>query len=131
MIDEPRDKYYGRTMSEVISQISGELPFDAVGLWQIVPKGRDGFGLQGDGLADFVRRCIHALLSAGAVPVRAGAGTGYEWVMQKQYGSTKTEITENIIREWLEIPNDPIELCCAAPWFARPDPEFPKYVKFD
>lgn len=131
MIVEPRNKYYGETMSEAISLVSGELPIDAVGMWQIVPKGRDGFDLTGDALVDFIRKCIHALLAAGAVPVRGGKGTGYEWVAQTQYGTTKEEITENVIREWQAMPDDPLVLCGDGVWFARPDPAFPKYVKLD
>ncbi len=131
MIDEPRHKDYGTTLSEWIVLIPGELPVDAVGLWQVVPAGRDGFGLEGDALVDFVRRAIHALLDAGAVPVRGGKGTGYEWLAQKQYGTTRDEITEAVIQEWLALPDDPLVLCGQGVWFARPDLSFEKYVKLD
>lgn len=129
MTDEPRDKFYGETMSEVISLVPGELPIDAVGLWQIVPKGRDGFGLTGEALVGFIRKCIYALLDAGAVPVSGGKGTGYDWIAQKQYGTTREEIAENVIREWSQAPNDQEVLFKV--WFALPDPAFPKYVKLD
>lgn len=129
MTDEPRDKFHGETMSAVISQVPSVLPIDAVGLWHIVPKGRDGFGLTGDALDQFVRRCIYALLAAGAVPVSTGQGTGYEWIAQKQYGSTEEEIADNVIREWREEP-DESEIIYKV-WFALPDPAFPKYVKLE
>ena len=131
MTDEVRDKFYNQTMSEVVYLIPGELPIDAVGLWQIVPKGRDGFSLSGSALADFVGRCIHALLEAGAVPVRGGKGTGYEWIMQSQYGATKDQIVENVVREWQQMTDDPLVLCGEGVWFALPDPAYPKYVKLD
>lgn len=131
MTHEVRDKFYGQTISEVVSLIPGELSIDAVGLWQIVPKGRDGFNLTGDALVDFVRKCIQALLDAGAVPVRGGQDTGYEWVAEKQYGTDNDEVTENVIQEWLAMPDDPQALCGDGVWFARPDPAFPKYVKLD
>jgi hypothetical protein len=130
MTSEPRDKRYGTPLSEAIERIPNELPFDAVGIFQIVPHGRDGFGLEGEDLADFVRRSIHGLLDAGAVPVRGGKGTGYEWVQQKQYGTSKREITEALIAEWQAMPDDPLVLCGEGIWFALPAPGL-KYVKVD
>jgi hypothetical protein len=130
MTEEPRDRHYGTPLSEVIVQIPGELPIDAVGMFQIVPKGRDGFGFYGDELTHFVRRCIHALLDAGAVPVRGGKGTEYEWILQKQYGTLKYEMTEAIISEWHAMPDDPLVLCGEGVWFALPRLGT-KYVKLD
>ena len=69
MKKELRDKFYGQTVEEWIEKIPGELPIDAVGLWQIVPFAREGFGLSGEELLDVVRRSITALLAKGAVPV--------------------------------------------------------------
>jgi len=77
-----------------------ELPFDAVGLWQIIPKGRHDFGLSGDKLIDFTRRHILALLARGAHPIRFGE-SGDKWEVQTQYGATPEEIAEGIIAEWL------------------------------
>ena len=64
MNEEPRHKYYGDLLSDYIVQVANELPVDAVGMWQIVPGGRHGFGFEGDALTDYVRRCIAELLSA-------------------------------------------------------------------
>jgi hypothetical protein len=89
-------------MSDYIVQVANELPIDAVGMWQIVPGGRRGFGLEGDALTDYVRRCIAELLSRGAVPVVGGGLEGeHEWIAQPQYGSQPDEIIENVVREWL------------------------------
>ena len=63
--------------------------------------GRHGFGLEGEALTEYVRRCIAELLSRGAVPVVGGGDTGYYWIEQKQYGSTPDAILENVVREWL------------------------------
>ncbi|MFX8929931.1 hypothetical protein ABTN05_19390, partial [Acinetobacter baumannii] len=79
----------------------------------------------------FVRRAIHALLDAGAVPVRGGRGTGYDWVAQKQYGTERNKITEAVIREWLMMPDEPVAFFGQCVWFARPDPAFPRHVKLD
>jgi len=118
MTEEPRHLRYGRPMSEWIKLVANELPIDAVGLWQIVPGGRRGFGLEGDALTDYVRRCIAELLSRGAVPVVGGGETGYYWIAQTQYGSQPDEIVENVVREWLAngaTDEDPGGL-----WFALP-----------
>src|SRR4051812_6957943 len=101
MSEEPRERRSGATVSEYVVQVANELPRDAVGMWQIVPGGRHGFGFDGGQLTDYVRRCIAELLSRGAIPVVAGGGTDYFWVAQKQYGSTPEEIIENVVREWL------------------------------
>lgn len=102
MTDEPREWRSGETLSEYIKQVANELPVDAVGMWQIVPGGRHGFGFEGEALIDYVRRCIAELLSRGAVPVVGGGLDGeHEWIVQRQYGPTPEEIIDNVVREWL------------------------------
>jgi hypothetical protein len=64
-----RDRYFGNTIDEWISTLPGKLAVDAVGLRQIVSFGREGFGLSGDQLTDFVRRGIEELFVKGAKPV--------------------------------------------------------------
>lgn len=68
---DARHMLYGHTLAEQIQTVSDELPVDAVGLWQIVPAGRYGFGLDNSDLAEFVRRCALALPEHGAKPVVA------------------------------------------------------------
>ena len=131
MNSEPLHRNTGETLSEVISQYPNELPRDAVGIWQIVPGGRVDFGLSGTSLADYVRRAVLALLDAGAVPVRHISGSGYEWVHQKQYGSSREEIANAIVKEWEPVPNTSQDMIEHCPWFALPDPAFPKYLKMD
>ena len=131
MSEELRHKKTGEPLSLVVSQYPGELDIDAVGIWQIVPGGRTDFDLSGDALDDYVRRAILALLEAGAVPVRHIAGSNYEWVYQPQYGDLPSEIAANVIAEWHSLPDDPLILISKCPWFARPDPAYPKYVKMD
>ncbi len=131
MISEPRHRTTGEPLGLVIAQYPGELDIDAVGIWQIVPGGQGNFGLSGDALTEFVRKAIYALLDAGAVPVRHEPGSGYEWVRQQRYGISRDDIAEAVIKEWLSVPDDPIELISQCPWFARPNPDFPNYVKMD
>jgi hypothetical protein len=98
---ERRDKWYGNSMLQCIEGYPDELPIDAVGLWQIVPFGYEGFNLRGDDLVDFTRRCIMALLDRGAKPVRGDMSGTYDWVIQSQYGEVNDEIADSIIAEWL------------------------------
>jgi len=115
MIGEPVDKYFGVPLSEWIERIPNELEVDAVGLWQIVPVGRDNFGLTGDSLRDFVRRGIVALLKKGAVPVRPDQKQGALWNSHTCYGDAPDEIADNIIIEWENSGIDPDE---DGLWFA-------------
>ena len=131
MTIEPKQKDTGETIIEVIAKIPNELDYDAIGIWHVVPIGETSFGLSGMSLSDFVRRAIVAILNEGGVPVRHVPGSGYEWVHQSQYGNTPQEIADAIIREWEPVPNDSISMIEHCPWFARPDPEFPNYVKMD
>ena len=119
----------GVSVSAYIDSIPEELPRDAVGLWQIVRGGRSGFHLVGPDLIEFVRRGIHALLDAGAVPVRFGADVGFDWVAVRRYGTDSTAVTEAIITEWLAQPDDPVVLYSGV-WFARPRPGS-MHVKLD
>jgi hypothetical protein len=110
----------GGTVLEYIQKVPAELPIDAVGLWQIVPRGRRRFGLSGDDLTEFVSRCVSALLARGAKPVVGGGGTKYDWIYQPQYGETNSEILDSIMKEWLASGSpecDPGGL-----WFALPSP---------
>ena len=129
MTNDPVESVYGMRMGEWISRVPGELPRDAVGLWQIVPAGALRFKLGGNELVEYVRRNIFALVEAGAVPVIAGGGTGYDWVYQSQFGLTKEEIASGVIAEWQRIGNDAGDLAGSV-WFARPRPGT-KYIKID
>ncbi|PRD41880.1 hypothetical protein C5748_19715 [Phyllobacterium phragmitis] len=95
MTQEPVDKYFGTPMSEWIARVPNELEVDAVGLWQIIPVGIDSFGLSGERLDDFARRCIIALLQKGAVPVRFPSG-----LPATEYQGSHEEIANQIVNEW-------------------------------
>ena len=127
---QSQHKIYGTAMDVYISQIPGELPQDAVGLWQIVPAGRDGFGLAGGDLINFVRLGLRALMENGAVPVRHNPSSGFVWDIQNQYGQTSEDIISTVIEEWLAMPDDPLILCGEGVWFALPRPG-KNYVKMN
>jgi hypothetical protein len=102
--------------------LPGDLANDATGLWEIIPAGRDKFGLFGLDLEHFIRRAIIVLLAAGAIPVRHVSGSGYSWSIQPQYGTGAEVVAEAIINEWKQMSNDPLTLCAEGIWFARPIP---------
>jgi len=116
MKPELRDRFYGQTVEEWIEKLPGELPIDAVGLWQIVSFGREGFGLSGEELIAVVRQGIAALLAKGAVPV-VGAMDGIHVWTSVNYGETAAQISEAVITEWLNLGRDPE---VGDVWFALP-----------
>ncbi|HRD78463.1 MAG TPA: hypothetical protein PK264_21410 [Hyphomicrobiaceae bacterium] len=130
MKSERRERYYNRTVTECIEQFVGELPSDAVGLWQILPMAREGFGFEGVEQIDFIRTAIKALLEAGAIPVRYGGRT-HDWVQQHQYGKSIDEIAQSVIEEWAsygDMKFDEIKVYGEAVWFARPRAD-PRYIR--
>jgi hypothetical protein len=102
MTKEPRHIGDGTPMNVWIDEMIPRAPYDDVpmGMWQIVNDGRAGFGLEGEALANYIRKSIHALMDAGFKPVR-GAGKPDRWQLQSQYGSNKHEVAEAVIAEWL------------------------------
>ena len=107
MTAEPVNKYFGTPLSEWIDRIPNELEMDAVGFWQIIADGRDGFELTGDMLRDYVRRALAALLKRGAVPVLPSCEEGVFWVPQDSYGNNVDSMVCNIIDEWERAGVDP------------------------
>ena len=113
---EFRDKFYGSTIEERIKQVPEELPRDAVGLWQIVSFGRQGFGLSGDELVDYVRRHLVALFAKGAKPVVGAMDNIHVWTLV-DYGRNAEEMADAIIGEWIRSGRDPD---AGGVWFALP-----------
>ncbi|MBR0555011.1 hypothetical protein J5J10_04890 [Ciceribacter sp. L1K23] len=104
---EPRHRFFDTLLSEWIERVPNELDVDAVGLWQIVGSGRDGFSLQGKELADFVNGCVLALLRNGAVPVRPSAQPNEFWRRDIRYEGCDEEIALSIVNEWTMSGSDP------------------------
>jgi hypothetical protein len=132
MIRELRHRFYGTTVEEWIEKVPGELSRDAVALWQIVSSGRDGFGLSGDELVDYVRRNLFALFKKGAKPVMGALDNVHIWMLMS-YGETPVEMADAIIGEWLNSGRDPD---VGGVWFALPhvyeekrSPDAPKKTK--
>jgi hypothetical protein len=105
---------------EWIELAPGELPIDAVGLWQIVPAGRDKFKMKAEELDDFIKAAVMSLMAAGAVPVRHREGSAYTWTQQAYLGVDPEKVAERVVKEWHELPDDPMILVGSGVWFARP-----------
>lgn len=107
MTKEPVDKYFGISIREWIEMTPNELEVDAVGLWQIVPVGRDSFGLAGDELKGFVWKSVVALVEKGAAPARMSSENDKYWDWQTQYGESPEDIADSVIKEWVDSGVDP------------------------
>ncbi len=116
MKSEPRDRFDGSTIEDSIMRVPAELAVDAVGLWQVVAAGRQGFDLSGGDLYSFVRQHIMALLEKGAKPVIGSADKMYFWVAV-DYGKTPDEIADAILMEWQNSGREPD---VGGVWFALP-----------
>lgn len=123
MTREPKDMS-GVPMSDHIAHLPGTLNDLPVGMWEIVPCGRYRFGLESPALADFIRRCIHTLMDAGAKPVIKTSKPN-TWKLQTQYGSNKHEVAEAVIAEWLRdgapTPEPWTGLWFGLPWTYLPE----------
>jgi hypothetical protein len=91
-------------MSDWIALTPGGLDDDVgIGLNGIVADGREGFGLEGSALVDFVRRSLHGLVKRGARP--------RHWRLDGNiplhYGNdSPDEIVEGVIADWLASGRD-------------------------
>jgi hypothetical protein len=103
--EEPRNRHFGTSLNEWIERVPNELSRDAVGLWQLVASGRDGFELEGMMLQEFVRKCIIALIDKGAFPVRPDA-TSF-WRRTDEFGKSPVEISNTIVNEWVNSGREP------------------------
>jgi hypothetical protein len=115
-MNQLRDRFYGCTIDEYVEKVPNELPVDAVGLWQIVSFGRQGFGLSGDELTDFVRRCLSGIFARGAKPVQGALDGIHVWTLVP-YGDRPAETIQAIVEEWKASGHDPDP---GGIWFALP-----------
>jgi hypothetical protein len=106
MSEQIRHRNYGKTVDEWIELVPGELEFDAVSLRNIVVAGREGFGLSGEQLIEYVRRNILVLVAKGAKPV-VGAADGEHYWSLAEYGKSEDEIADAIMDEWQREGRDP------------------------
>lgn len=107
----------GLTSADWISRSLESAKSDPVGLWQIVKAGRQGFGLDGPDLEDFVRGFIQELIRGGASPIVGDRSTSSGWSKTIKYGTKSEEVVDAIINEWKNDNTDPD---VGGVWFALP-----------
>lgn len=96
------DEILERAIRTSVEGAVHEVARDAVGLWQIAPKGRVDFGLDGDLLAQFVRRHLVAMFQQGARPVRVKIEGGQKiWVVDASYGTEPEAMAQSVIEACL------------------------------
>ena len=117
MIDHLRYNGTGSLVSDYFELTANQLPYDTIGMWEIVPPGRMAYGLSGSDLDEFLRRFIVVLMQRGAKPVRGiPVGPGHwMWAEQVQYGSSPLEVASALIADWHSL--------------GSPDPEW-DWVRF-
>ena len=116
MTQEPVDKYLGIPMSQWIAMLPHELGHDCVFFFQIIPVGRDSFGLQGAELVDLARRSFLVLLDKGG-KLCLGNVVDPKWAKIVQSNASNEEIVELIIDAW---QNSAVEPDWYELWFDRP-----------
>lgn len=114
---DTKDKFYGITIREWLRDFPNELEDDAIGLWQIIPLGKRGYGLSGSELKEFIEEAIEKLIDLGAVPV-VGVESEGGWKLCEEYGDKKEEIIKNIVEKW-GAPDSP-DPDVGDLWFATP-----------
>ena len=90
----------GMPILEWIEQIHTYIEDYDVNLGLITAAGISDFGLSGDDLVEFARRCLEKLMAVGAIPV-LHEGTDYcPFVPTLRYGRKPADIIENVLASW-------------------------------
>ena len=121
MIDHLRYDGTGSLVGEYFELTATQLQYDTVGMWEMVPAGRQAYGLSGADLDEFLRRFIIALMARGAKPVRVVVIRPGYWafVEQTQYGTSPLEIANASVADWHSSGNPNPEWDWVK--FARPE----------
>lgn len=101
MREDLRHIAYGTPILRWIQDRAGSARHEFETFSAIVSAGRHGYKLEGDELVEFARRCLYAMLEAGAKPVVFTTGDGPQFRLTDVYGTANDEIVEMIIAEWL------------------------------
>ena len=99
MIDQ-KIGWMGVSVAEGILGSVGRARDEFETLDAIIVRGIDLFYLEGNDLVEFVRRCIYALLDAGARPFTGPIDSPPSFHPTDEWGTTREEIADSLIREW-------------------------------
>ncbi|MDI2113779.1 hypothetical protein [Commensalibacter nepenthis] len=108
------------SIEDYIKGIPDELVVDAIGLRDIIPHLKHVFNLTDEENLYYIRMALYEIYDRGGRPViGASIMDGFSYVVLLEYGSSKEEIADNVIKEWQQNGcKDPVlnEL-----WFYIPD----------
>ena len=71
-----------------------------ISLGVILTAGIYGYGLSGDDLVEFARRCLERLVAEGAIPVLHEGNDYCPFVPTLRYGRKPADIVENVLASW-------------------------------
>lgn len=94
----------GLTPEEFTKVLYDGLEMDGLSFSSIISYLRHEYDLTLEELIHYVRLSIYELYDHGARPVKMATKqeTDRYWIYQSQYGKTKEEIADNVIKEWKE-----------------------------
>lgn len=80
---------------------------------------------------EYIKMFVIELLKNGGKVVYGGKDTGYDWIETKDFGTIPTEIAINLLKglDKQNITDNTKYLFTYNVWFAKPDAEFPMYLK--
>jgi hypothetical protein len=107
----------GISDGEWIQRSLDEARSDPVGMWQMVRAGRDGFGLTGVDLHDFVRNFIVEMVAGGAVPIIGDKSAPFGWSRVSSHGVKPVDVASSLVNEWTQSGGEPD---VDGVWFAFP-----------
>ncbi|SMD09672.1 hypothetical protein SAMN06297251_12652 [Fulvimarina manganoxydans] len=90
----------GTPILDWIEQIHTNIEDYDVTLGLITAAGISDFGLSGDDLVEFARRCLEKLMAVGAIPVLHEGNDYCPFVPTLRYGRKPEDIVENILASW-------------------------------
>jgi hypothetical protein len=105
MIHNLRYNGTGSLAPDYMLAIAKQSAYETIGMWEIIPAGRQAFGLTGSQLSEFIRQFIFVLITSGWVPVKVDTSVPghWKWVEQEQYGSAPDVISVAIVDEWKSV----------------------------
>ena len=90
----------GTPILDWIEQIHTNIEDYDVTLGLITANGIANFGLSGDDLVEFARRCLEKLMAVGAIPVLHEGNDYCPFVPTLRYGRKPADIVENVLASW-------------------------------
>ena len=88
------------TIERYLEKAHEELDFDLVGLWNLIPEGRETYGLKDAELREFLVYAIIQLLEYGGKVIEQQGSTNVYWEETTRFGTAPEKIALNIVKEW-------------------------------